>query len=95
MAASCEVPSWPRYAYETDLLNHAAESQVQTQTLTASLRPLSVLTITPTLGYRAERPEWSSARIDFSLSLTHHELPAEPPTEHDGHRQLFRAAIDR
>jgi hypothetical protein len=59
------------YGYETDLLNHGAESQVQTQTLTASLRPLSVLTITPTVGYRAERPEWSSARIDSpSASLT-------------------------
>ncbi|HKY71170.1 MAG TPA: hypothetical protein VJL88_04575 [Nitrospira sp.] len=59
------------YGYETDLLNHAAESQVQTQTLTASLRPLSVLTITPTVGYRAERPEWSAARIDSpSASLT-------------------------
>jgi hypothetical protein len=52
------------YGYETDLLNHAAESQVQTQTLMASLRPLAALTITPTLGYRAERPEWSAARID-------------------------------
>jgi hypothetical protein len=35
------------------------------------LRPLETLTITPTLGYRAERPEWSSARIDSpSASLT-------------------------
>ena len=59
------------YATEADLLNHGAESQVQTETMTASFRPVSALTITPTLGYRAERPEWSSARIDSpSASLT-------------------------
>ena len=60
-----------RYGIETDLLHHGAESQAQTQTVTASLRPIPTLTITPALGYRAERPEWSSARIDSpSASLT-------------------------
>jgi hypothetical protein len=59
------------YGIEADLLNHGAESQVRTQTMTASLRPIPPLTITPSLGYRAERPEWSSARIDApSASLT-------------------------
>jgi hypothetical protein len=59
------------YGIETDLLNHGAQSQIQTETMTASFRPVSTLTITPTLGYRAERPEWSSARIDSpSASLT-------------------------
>lgn len=59
------------YGTEADLLNHGAESQVQTETMTASFRPVTALTITPTLGYRAERPEWSSARIDSpSASLT-------------------------
>lgn len=59
------------YGIEADLLNHGAESQVRTQTMTASLRPIRPLTITPSLGYRAERPEWSSARIDApSASLT-------------------------
>jgi hypothetical protein len=53
-----------RYGIEIDLLNHGAESQVQAQTVTASLRPIPTLTITPTLGYRGERPEWSGARID-------------------------------
>jgi hypothetical protein len=62
------------YGLETDLMNHAAESRVKTQTIMATLRPLKTLTITPVLGYRAERPEWSSARIDSpsaSLTLTY------------------------
>ncbi len=62
------------YGIEADLLNHGAESQVRTQTMTASLRPIPPLTITPSLGYRAERPEWSSARIDApsaSLSMNY------------------------
>jgi len=59
------------YGLETDLMNRAAESRVRTQMVSGSLRPLETLTITPTLGYRAERPEWSSARIDSpSASLT-------------------------
>jgi len=59
------------YGTESDVLNHGAESLVQTETMTASFRPVSALTITPTLGYRAERLEWSSARIDSpSASLT-------------------------
>jgi hypothetical protein len=63
-----------RYGIETDLLNHGAESEVQTQTVTASLHPMYSLTITPTFGYRAERPEWSGARIDSpsaSLSMNY------------------------
>jgi hypothetical protein len=62
------------YGLETDLMNHGSESEVKTQSMTASLRPIEMLTITPTLGYRAERPEWSSARIDSpsgSLSMTY------------------------
>jgi len=66
------------YGLETDLMNHGAESQVKTQTITASLRPLETLTITPALGYRAERPEWSSERIDSpsaSLSMNYKQSP--------------------
>ena len=66
------------YGLETDLMNHGVESQVKTQTITASLRPLETLTITPTLGYRAERPEWSSERIDSpsaSLSMNYKQSP--------------------
>jgi hypothetical protein len=59
------------YGIETDLLNHGAESQIRTQTMTTSLRPIPTLTVTPSLGYRAERPEWANTRIDApSASLT-------------------------
>ncbi|HEU4685855.1 MAG TPA: hypothetical protein VFS39_15225 [Nitrospira sp.] len=40
------------------------DGHVQSQTVTASLHPLSSLTITPTLGYRVEQYEWSSTRLD-------------------------------
>ena len=59
------------YGLETDLLQHGGESQVKTQTVTASFRPLDSLSITPTLGYRAEEQEWSGARMNSpSASLT-------------------------
>jgi hypothetical protein len=58
------------YGLETDLLRYG-ESHVQTQTVTASLRPGNTLTITPTFGYRAAQQEWSGARIDSpSAALT-------------------------
>ena len=66
------------YGLETDLMNHGAESQVKTQSITASLRPHETLTITPTLGYRAEQQEWSGARIDSpsaSLSMNYTQSP--------------------
>jgi len=66
------------YGLETDLVNHGAESQVKTQSITASLRPLETLTITPTLGYRVEQQEWSGARIDSpsaSLSMNYTQNP--------------------
>jgi hypothetical protein len=66
------------YGLETDLMNRAAQSQVRTQTITGSLRPFETLTITPTLGYRAERPEWSGARIDSpsaSLTMSYKQSP--------------------
>jgi len=64
------------YGLETDLLRHGAESHVQTQTVTASFRPVNTLTIAPTLGYRAEQQEWSGARIDSpsaSLALNYQQ----------------------
>ncbi|MBD0316682.1 MAG: hypothetical protein ICV75_08315 [Nitrospiraceae bacterium] len=57
------------YSLETDLLRQG-DNRVKTQTVTASFRPLDILTIAPTLGYRAERQDWSGARIDSpSVSL--------------------------
>jgi hypothetical protein len=52
------------YGTETDLTQHAAESRVQTETLTASFRPARIVTITPTVGYRVEEQPWSGARIN-------------------------------
>jgi hypothetical protein len=52
------------YGTETDLLQHGADSRVKTDTLTASFRPASVLTITPAVGYRVEQQPWSGARIN-------------------------------
>ena len=57
------------FSLETDLVRQG-DSRVKTQTLTASFRPLDILTIAPTLGYRAERQDWSGASIDSpSVSL--------------------------
>ncbi|HKR78312.1 MAG TPA: hypothetical protein VJR69_01300, partial [Nitrospira sp.] len=52
------------YGTETDLMQHAADSRVQTESLTASFRPGNVLSITPTVGYRIEQQPWSGARIN-------------------------------
>jgi hypothetical protein len=52
------------YGTETDLTQHGTESQVQTETLTASFRPATILTITPTVGYRVEQQPWSGTRIN-------------------------------
>lgn len=52
------------YGTEIDLTQHAAESRVQTETLSASFRPVTILTVTPTLGYRVEQQPWSGARIN-------------------------------
>ena len=59
------------YGLETDQLQQGIESQVNTQTVMASFRPVDSLSITPTLGYRAEKQEWSGAKINSpSASLT-------------------------
>ena len=52
------------YGTETDLFQHAADSRVQTETLTASFRQANILTITPMVGYRVEQQPWSGARIN-------------------------------
>jgi hypothetical protein len=66
------------YGLETDLMRHAAESQVQAQTVAASFRLVESLTISPTFGYRAEQQKWSSARLDTpsaSVSLKYKQSP--------------------
>lgn len=51
------------YSVDTDLVDRGS-SLAKRQTLTASFRPLTTLTIAPTLGYRAEQQAWSGVRID-------------------------------
>jgi hypothetical protein len=62
------------YGTENDLLQHAAESRVQTETFTASFRPANILTIIPTIGYRIEEQPGAGARINSpsaSLSMNY------------------------
>jgi hypothetical protein len=62
------------YGLETDLLQYASESRVQTETLTASFRPVNILTITPTVGYRVEQQPLSGTRVNSpsaSLSMNY------------------------
>ena len=59
------------YILGSDLSRNGSDNHVKLQTLTASLRPLNTLTITPTLGFRTEQQEWSGVRIDSpSAALT-------------------------
>jgi hypothetical protein len=52
------------YILGADLLRNGSDNHVKLQTVTASLRPLNTLTITPTLGYRTEQQDWSGVRSD-------------------------------
>jgi hypothetical protein len=52
------------YVLGSDLQRSGAENTVRMQTLTAAIRPLNTLTITPTLGYREEIQDWSGTRIE-------------------------------
>ncbi|HKT33765.1 MAG TPA: hypothetical protein VJR03_02960 [Nitrospira sp.] len=66
------------YGFETDVQQHAADSRVQTETLTASFRPIDIMTITPTVGYRLEQQPWSGVWINSpsaSLSMNYKQSP--------------------
>ena len=52
------------YVLGSDLQRSGAENTVRMQTLTAAIRPLNTLTITPTLGYREEIQNWSGTRME-------------------------------
>jgi hypothetical protein len=61
---------------ETDLNAHGTESRVQTETLTTSLRPSAVVTITPSVGYRVEQQTWSGTKMNSpsaSLSMKYQQ----------------------
>ncbi|MCI0426898.1 MAG: hypothetical protein L0Z46_02635 [Nitrospiraceae bacterium] len=51
------------YILGSDLLRGGTETTVRMQMLTAAFRPLDILTISPTLGYREEVQDWSGVRI--------------------------------
>lgn len=51
------------YILGSDLLRGGAEYTVRMQTFTATFRPLSTLSISPTLGYRDEVQDWSGIRL--------------------------------
>ena len=62
-------PAWnarlaSAYILGSDLQRGGAESTVHMQTITAAIRPLNTLTITPTLAYREEVQNWSGTRIE-------------------------------
>jgi len=51
------------YILGSDLYRGGAEYTVRMQTFTANFRPLSTLSISPTLGYRDEVQDWSGVRL--------------------------------
>jgi hypothetical protein len=66
------------YILASDLLRGEADSNIRAQTLSAILRPLSTLTITPILTYRQEFQPLSGVRIETptaSLVLSYQQSP--------------------
>jgi hypothetical protein len=61
------------YAVTSDVLRGGSDSNVRTQLLTATFRPLNTFTISPMVGYREEIQDASGTRIDGpSASLALH-----------------------
>ncbi len=62
-------PNWDlrlaaSYILASDLLHSDADSNVRAQTLSAVLRPINTLVITPAFTYRQEFRSWSGGRIE-------------------------------
>jgi hypothetical protein len=82
-AMTLQRPAWDirfasSYIVASDLLRGDADSNIRAQTLSAILRPISTLTITPALAYRQELQSWSGVRIDnptASLALSYQQSP--------------------
>lgn len=80
-AVTLQRPGWDirfasSYILASDLLRGAADSNIRAQTLSAILRPINTLTITPALAYRQEFQSWSGVRIDSptaSLALSYQQ----------------------
>ena len=56
------------YLLGTDPLHNGSDHRTKMQTITASFRPFTPLTIAPKLAYRAEQHEGSGTRIDSPLA---------------------------
>ncbi|MGE3976894.1 MAG: hypothetical protein AB7F94_04835, partial [Nitrospira sp.] len=68
-AVILQRPGWDlrfasSYILASDLLRSDADSKIRAQTLSAILRPINRLTITPVFTYRQEFQSWSGVRID-------------------------------
>lgn len=66
------------YVSSSDLLRGDAESNVRAQTLSAVLRPITTLVITPAFTYRQEFRSWSGVRIEHpvaSLAVSYEQTP--------------------
>lgn len=82
-AVTLQRPGWDirfasSYIMASDLLRGDADSNIRAQTLSAVLRPINALTITPAFAYRQEFQSWSGVRIDnpaVSLALSYQRNP--------------------
>jgi hypothetical protein len=82
-AVALQRPGWDirfasSYILASDLLRSDAVSNIRAQTLSAILRPINTLTITPVFAYRQEFQDWSGVRIDnptASLALSYQQSP--------------------
>ncbi|HWF62109.1 MAG TPA: hypothetical protein VN666_17625 [Nitrospira sp.] len=82
-AVTLQRPGWDirfasSYILASDLLRSDTDSNIRAQTLSAILRPINTLTITPVFAYRQEFQSWSGIRIDnptASLALSYQQSP--------------------
>lgn len=82
-AVTLQRPGWDigfasSYILASDLLRSSTNSNVRAQTISAILRPINQLTITPVFAYRQEFQSWSGVRIDSptaSFALSYQQSP--------------------
>jgi len=64
------------YILGGELLRNGVDNRIKLQTITASIRPLNTITISPTIAFLTEQQEWSGVRIDSpsaSLSMNYQQ----------------------
>ena len=82
-AVTLQRPGWDigfasSYILASDLLRTDTDSNIRAQTISAILRPIKQLTITPVFAYRQEFQSWSGVRIDSptaSFALSYQQSP--------------------